>query len=344
MLFLLTFRDAATKTNRSPSFQGARGGKKSDSVPYSTGENWDDAPLPKGPTSSVTTFSLSKDRELVKMQSKSLGKARGRGHPSTQKAVPTVGKTIESPVVSGDLASKGAGAKYPAPRPGSKGIKVIEPLDKGDDEGAEEAVNQEQFEEASAVVQAQEDSVSEINDKPGLPLRGSGFSRPREGDNKVLVDPLVQDDGAEIKVESGVGGHVTNDQSEGWLDPPLEGATSQSSGQTPPTKRSSAGGGLPQQHQPQTSKPKRYSSQRQQKEKTGANVEQGERVLCFAWRVGVVFSCILWQIHVHQASLLYFDMVAMYVAALIAGRTLHSMLRTMGLIRGFAPLGFKTSS
>jgi len=293
ILLFISSRDLDSKNNRSPHSlpRGARGGKKSGDGPRFTMENWDDAPLTKGPSSTTTTFSLSKDKELVKMQIKSLGKARGRGHSSTPKPAPVVGGgvIIEKPIEN-DSASKGSGAKYPAPKPGSKGITVIEPLDKGEEEEAGETYNQEQFEDASTTSLPQEDSVLEANEKPGLPLRGSGLSHSREGDNRVLLDPLIQDDDDGVKGDSGgVGSLGKNVQSDEWQDSQVEEGSGQPSGKTPPIKRSSGGGGgLPQQQQqPQVSKPKRYSSQRQ-KERTGTSAEQGEdEYVCVS-----VYTCV----------------------------------------------------
>lgn len=201
-------------------------------------------------------FSLSKDRELVKSQERR-SKARGRGRITPAK-----------PSLVGG-ARMTAASRYPAPKPGSGGITVIEPLDKSGEVLPSMTAQGDSSEGAG-----QFESVPEADDlsgvTPGLPLRVSE-DIPREVE---LISEEAEGEGENFSTE-------VEEHGEGEMLPQQRGEIV---GSVAPQQGGGAGGVAPQQGggaegvapqqenaaQP-AAKPKRYSSQRQK--------TTGERVL-----------------------------------------------------------------
>lgn len=165
-------------------------------------------------------FSLSKERELVKSQERrSKARGRGRGNPAKP---PQVGGARDRVTLS----------RYPAPKPGSGGITVIEPLDKSEDD-VTSGVDTNQFEDVSAATVPADLS----GEQPGLPLRRCEDSA----------------EGAEL------GAELEEEEEVVMTVPGQRG---------PPQPQQGGGEGGVASHQDAvvqlpTSKPKRYSSQRQ---------------------------------------------------------------------------------
>ena len=207
-------------------------------------------------------FSLSKEKELLKTQERR-GKARGRGRVNPSK--------VATPPVGG-----GAVTRYPAPKSGSGGITVIEPLDK-DRSSPERAdtevtaspsslttVAKEQFEDAVSTNQTKGPADSQ----PGLPLRKGGDSEGGEGGVANIDQSSAAKEGISSNSPAPKGGVASQGEEspsaevKGEQPNPQEGgvATKQDGTTTAAAAASS--------------KPKRYSSQRQ---RTAAQSEhQGE--------------------------------------------------------------------
>ena len=182
---------------------------------------------------SSMVFSLSKEKELVKLQERKT-KARGRGRVKPSKPHPVGGR-------GGPGAGGTQQIRYPAPKSGSGGITVIEPLDgnETDPSGQFEDVP----EEDAVLVEEEEEEVVVNDDQPGLPLRGSGG-----GDVGVAAEfsSAVTDDSNDSKV----------------LTEEVEGQR----GGEAPSSEGGVGGVQQQEGMAQSTmatKPKRYSSQRQ---------------------------------------------------------------------------------
>ena len=261
-------------------------------------EEWKEDSASPGTSSNTavsTTFTLGKGKELVKARSKA-GKARGRGNPSGHsKAPPTIGMSNAKPSIKEEPSSTGPGSKYPAPKPGSRGITVIEPLDKEDDEADQDLVEEGQFDEAPAPAD-QSETVDDVDEEeveeghPGLPLRGSGLSRLQDDGEDLLPAAAEDGDDTSSSAESKNRLALKKDYEESakGADLQVEDAARLSS-DTVPANRVAGTGSV---QQGQSSKPKRYSSQRQQKgqntgsggtERIGATQEQGK----VAWKFDV---------------------------------------------------------
>lgn len=208
-------------------------------------------------TKSSTTFSLSKGKELVKSRSKVVGKARGRGHPgSSAKTTPTVGRSRVS--TKDQLSTKQDHLKYPPPKSGSRGITVIQPIDKDDaeeweekevenEEESEQVSEQDQFEDSSpADLPTDSTSLPEMEDVPGLPMRGRGTSR-KDVDGLISSPSILEDASTMVETPDMPVAHVGTQQRD--LTGLPGGVTLQKTSDAPP--------------QQPMSKPKRYSSQRQ---------------------------------------------------------------------------------
>ena len=128
-------------------------------------------------------FSLSKEKELVKLQERR-GKARGRGRITSNKSTPQVGGAKER-----SAATTTTQTKYPPPKSGSGGITVIEPLDKG-----EEKQEPAQFNDSTADTS----TLDSTDDRPGLPSRGHGGNNPE----KPSDTPSIETESAKSKVET----------------------------------------------------------------------------------------------------------------------------------------------
>lgn len=226
--------DSSSKSPVQSSSQGARNSQPPSSQrtpPSSQGAQSQlspskDPPPPRtmfGSGGGSTVFSLSKERELVKSQERR-SKARGRGRVTAAKLAPLVGGAKDR-------------SRYPAPKPGSGGITVIEPLDKSSDVSPDVSAQKEESQFDDAPVATVPADLS--GEQPGLPLRGSEGST---GGAESLP--------AEMEPE-GEGGKEKAAEGDGQKVPSL------------PQQGGGAAAEAPQQESVVTSKPKRYSSQRQ---------------------------------------------------------------------------------
>lgn len=238
---------------------------------------------------SSTIFSLTKGKELIKSRGRVMGKARGRGHAGSHvRTAVTVGKSNLS------SSKEKSPAKENAPGPDSSGIVEVKVkhLDQDVEEEREEfPVQQDQFADDPSADQdvADHSSFPEVEDVPGLPLRGSGMTR-RAAEEETLLTPIVEGT-AKVKTAE-----LTEDLHE------MASVGSQRGNATV------LQAGLPLQQtavvpqQPMT-KPKRYSSQRQKTGGGGGAERCGQvpgkeltcRCCCFCLGV-CCCSCLLFRI------------------------------------------------
>lgn len=183
-----------------------------------------------------TVFSLSKERELVKSQErKSKARGRGRIHPT-------------KPPQVGGARDRVTPSRYPAPKPGSGGITVIEPLDKGEDVSPDvtTVVDTSQFETENVSAVTVPDDLS--GGQPGLPLRGAEDSAGGVG---LLSTEAELGGGGEEEEKVPTTAVPEPDGGQGPPQPWLGG------GERGVASHQEGAAQLPM------SKPKRYSSQRQ---------------------------------------------------------------------------------
>ena len=212
-----------------------------------------------------SVFSLNKDNTLVKSRTW-YGKARGRGHSERAADVSvTVGRSNYS-APKDDLLFRQT--KNEAPKLEGGEMLVIEGEEElwdvpgSDVESRTEGLTQESLsKDESATEERLTDSISfsEMENKPGLPLRGSGVSRTEirgeispativvEGMTKVeaLEQPVSYSAGVESQLENKSIPEKTFPHQQEWVA-----------------------------HQQTVSKPKRYSVQRQ---RTGGATEKGSQ-------------------------------------------------------------------
>ena len=200
-------------------------------------------------------FSLSRANDLVTHYTSKRGKARGRGQRSGGGPPPhhrVGGGGGSSGGFSGSSASAGAGDKSPTtptktrfapPKPGSGGITVIEPLEK-------------RLQKQQQQKQQQEEDQEKKVGSDGQSVEGSPSSaRPTSASKSTPQGPSS----AVATANSGSGsGESAESASKSDKGGGGGGAKNRpGSGRSPSSSTAKDGG------QPTTSKPKRYSSQRQ---------------------------------------------------------------------------------